>query len=69
MPILDAGGLNALTHFISSLPADVALSISELQFQPLKTIARAKVMPVANKLMFYSTLEEALMKNNLLSNH
>lgn len=69
VPILDAGGLNALTHFISSLPADVALSISELQFQPLKTIARAKVMPVANKLMFYSTLEEALMKNNLLSNH
>ncbi|MBX4132546.1 C4-dicarboxylic acid transporter DauA [Frischella sp. Ac48] len=60
VPLLDAGGLNALTHFIDALPADVDLSIAELQFQPLKTLARAKLLPIENKLAFYSTLSEAL---------
>ncbi|OCF96284.1 C4-dicarboxylic acid transporter DauA [Gilliamella apicola] len=60
VPILDAGGLNALIHFIDELPAQVELSICELQFQPLKTLARAKIVPIPNKLMFYSTLDEAL---------
>ncbi|WP_294612734.1 C4-dicarboxylic acid transporter DauA [uncultured Gilliamella sp.] len=60
VPILDAGGLNALIHFIDELPEQVDLSICELQFQPLKTLARAKIVPVPNKLMFFSTLDEAL---------
>lgn len=60
VPILDAGGLNALIHFIDALPKDVDLSIAELQFQPLKTLARAKIVPIPGKLMFYSTLDEAL---------
>ncbi|OCG56923.1 MULTISPECIES: C4-dicarboxylic acid transporter DauA [unclassified Gilliamella] len=60
VPILDAGGLNALIHFIDELPENVDLSICELQFQPLKTLARAKIVPISNKLMFYSTLDEAL---------
>lgn len=61
VPILDAGGLNALNHYIEALPSDVDLSITELQFQPLKTIARAKLAPIPGKLMFYSTLDEALV--------
>lgn len=60
VPILDAGGLNALTHFIEELPDNVELAITELQFQPLKTLARANIMPIPNKLVFYSTLDEAL---------
>ncbi|OCG25027.1 C4-dicarboxylic acid transporter DauA [Gilliamella sp. wkB108] len=60
VPILDAGGLNALIHFIDELPEHVDLSICELQFQPLKTLARAKIIPIPNKLMFFSTLDEAL---------
>lgn len=60
VPILDAGGLNALIHFIDELPEHVDLSICELQFQPLKTLARAKIVPIPNKLMFFSTLDEAL---------
>ncbi|WP_294844778.1 C4-dicarboxylic acid transporter DauA [uncultured Gilliamella sp.] len=64
VPILDAGGLNALIHFIDELPEQVNLSICELQFQPLKTLARAKILPIPNKLMFYSTLDEALKDKN-----
>lgn len=60
VPLLDAGGLNALIHFIDALPNNVDLSIAELQFQPLKTLARAKIIPIPQKLSFYSTLEEAL---------
>ncbi|XKM13428.1 C4-dicarboxylic acid transporter DauA [Orbaceae bacterium ac157xtp] len=60
VPILDAGGLNALNHFIQELPDGVDVSIAELQFQPLKTLAHARVTPIENKLMFYSTLAEAL---------
>jgi len=61
VPLLDAGGLNALSHFIEALPPEVDLSIAELQFQPLKTLARAQVVPIENKLMFYSTLNDALV--------
>lgn len=64
VPILDAGGLNALIHFIDELPEQVDLSICELQFQPLKTLARAKIVPIPNKLMFFSTLDEALKDKN-----
>ncbi|MDF7666826.1 C4-dicarboxylic acid transporter DauA [Orbaceae bacterium ESL0727] len=62
--ILDAGGLNALIHFINELPEGVDLSICELQFQPLKTLARAKIVPIPQKLLFYSTLDEALKDKN-----
>lgn len=61
VPLLDAGGLNAFTHFIHELPEGVTLSVAELQFQPLKTLARAKIIPIPDKLMFYATLDEALV--------
>ena len=38
----------------------VQLKVAELQFQPLKTLARAKVRPVPGQLEFYGSLEEAL---------
>ncbi|MFM4649146.1 C4-dicarboxylic acid transporter DauA [Aeromonas bivalvium] len=59
--ILDAGGLSAFLHFEQQMAkAGVCLRIAELQFQPLKTLARANVAPVAGKLEFYGSLEEAL---------
>ncbi|MFM4720300.1 C4-dicarboxylic acid transporter DauA [Aeromonas bivalvium] len=59
--ILDAGGLSAFLHFEQQMAkAGVCLRIAELQFQPLKTLARANVAPVAGKLEFYCSLEEAL---------
>lgn len=60
VPILDAGGLNALQHFIDSLPKDKQLLICEMPFQPLKTLARAQVMPIADRLTFHHTLDDAL---------
>lgn len=60
VPILDAGGLNFLLQFLDTLPEDVDLSIAELQFQPLKTLVRAKISPITNRLMFYSTIDEAI---------
>lgn len=59
--LLDAGGLAALTKFLaSSRKHQTQVIISDLQFQPLKTIARAKLQPVENELKFTSTLQEAL---------
>ncbi|MGU5692614.1 C4-dicarboxylic acid transporter DauA [Aeromonas veronii] len=59
--ILDAGGLSAFLHFGKQMAkAGVELRVAELQFQPLKTLARAKVRPQPGKLEFYGSLEEAL---------
>lgn len=60
VPILDAGGLNALVHFMEELPSDKQLLICELQYQPLKTLARARIAPIEGRLVFYSTLDEAV---------
>lgn len=60
VPILDAGGLNALQHFVDILPEGKQLLISDIQFQPLKTLARAQVAPIENRLSFYQTLPDAL---------
>ncbi|HEI8864728.1 TPA: C4-dicarboxylic acid transporter DauA [Serratia odorifera] len=60
VPVLDAGGLNALQRFIDALPQGKRLIVSDIPFQPLKTLARAGVQPIAGRLLFYSTLPEAL---------
>ncbi|MGI5307972.1 SulP family inorganic anion transporter [Rheinheimera sp. WS51] len=61
MPLLDAGGLAALNKFITQCRADnTKLLIADLAFQPLKTLARAKVQPEPGVLSFYSTLSEAI---------
>ncbi|WJV51978.1 C4-dicarboxylic acid transporter DauA [Pectobacteriaceae bacterium CE90] len=60
VPVLDAGGLSAFMRFSELLPADKHLIITDIPFQPLKTLARANVTPIANRLSFYATLEQAL---------
>ncbi|WP_025121125.1 MULTISPECIES: C4-dicarboxylic acid transporter DauA [unclassified Serratia (in: enterobacteria)] len=64
VPVLDAGGLNALQRYIDALPAEKQLVITDIPFQPLKTLARARMKPIEGKLHFYPTLPEALTALN-----
>jgi len=59
--ILDAGGLSALNKLISSCRnTGTEIVIADLQFQPLRTLARAGVKPEPGISRFYPTLEAAL---------
>ncbi|WP_434667374.1 C4-dicarboxylic acid transporter DauA [Aeromonas sp. NJAU223] len=59
--ILDAGGLSAFQQFAKRMAkVGVRVRVAELQFQPLKTLARAKVRPIPGELEFYGSLEDAL---------
>lgn len=59
--ILDAGGLETLRHFIEhSRQEGKTIIFTDLQFQPLKTLARAKFKPIDGVIQFYSTLDEAI---------
>ncbi|WP_413528831.1 C4-dicarboxylic acid transporter DauA [Rahnella inusitata] len=58
--VLDAGGVNALRNFIDNLTEGTEVRIAEIPFQPLKTLARARMQPIEGKLSFYGKLEEAL---------
>ena len=61
VPILDAGGLAALEKLIDNCGRNnTRIFIADLQFQPLKTLARAKVKPVPGVSQYFSTLNEAL---------
>lgn len=61
VPLLDAGGLAALEKLVSRCrQKDTRLVMTELQFQPLKTLARAGVKPIDGLLSFYPTLHDAL---------
>ncbi len=62
VPVLDAGGLSALNRFIDACRTQgTEVVIADLQFQPLKTLARAGMAPVKNSLSFHPTLKEALV--------
>ena len=64
--ILDAGGLSAFQQFTRRMAkSGVQLKVAELQFQPLKTLARAKVRPVPGELEFYGSLEAAIRGEHL----
>lgn len=59
--ILDAGGLAALSKLIEKCKLNqTKLIIADLQFQPIRTLARAKIQPIEGVLKFYPTLREAL---------
>jgi len=59
--ILDAGGLSALTKLIDTCrDSGSQVVIADLQFQPLKTLARAGIKPEEGVSRFYSTLDAAL---------
>ncbi|MEQ9545321.1 MAG: C4-dicarboxylic acid transporter DauA [Marinobacter sp.] len=59
--VLDAGGLSALNKLVEVCRAEgTRIVIADLQFQPLKTLARAGVGPVNGVSSFYPSLEAAL---------
>lgn len=59
--ILDAGGLAALTKLIEKCKMNhTKLIVADLQFQPIRTLAKAKIQPIEGVLKFYPTLREAL---------
>ncbi len=61
VPILDAGGTAALNKLISQCQrTGTKVLVADLQFQPLKTLARAGVKPVPGVSAYYSSLSEAL---------
>ncbi|WP_394146813.1 C4-dicarboxylic acid transporter DauA [Shewanella atlantica] len=62
--ILDAGGLAALNKLTKELKQkDTHLVITDLQFQPIRTLAKAKVQPVDKLLYFYPTLKDAIERH------
>ncbi|WP_038234923.1 C4-dicarboxylic acid transporter DauA [Xenorhabdus szentirmaii] len=60
VPVLDAGGLHAFQGFIRDTGKEKHVVVCDILFQPLKTLARAKISPVEGKLSFYATLPKAL---------
>ena len=63
--ILDAGGLSGFQHFCDDLQrAGIPMLVAEVQFQPLKTLARANFQPIPGLLEFTPSLEEALERAN-----
>lgn len=59
--VLDAGGLSALTRLIEKCQRNgTQLYIADLQYQPLRTLARAGVRPIPGVTTYYPTLKEAL---------
>ena len=60
VPVLDAGGLDAFQRFVQRLPEGCELRVSNLEFQPLRTMARAGVQPIPGRLSFYPNREAAL---------
>lgn len=61
VPILDAGGLSAFGKFVDACrKKSVHVLVADLQFQPLKSLARAKVKPVDGELEFHPSLQSAL---------
>jgi SulP family sulfate permease len=60
--LLDAGGLVALDKYISACDKiNCHILLVDLQFQPLKTLAKARIHPVEGLLSFYPTLADALL--------
>ena len=61
VPILDAAGLAAFRRFIDSkIGSGTLLITADLQFQPLKAIAKAHIEQIDCRLQFTSTLTEAV---------
>ncbi|EOC0123167.1 C4-dicarboxylic acid transporter DauA [Cronobacter sakazakii] len=60
VPVLDAGGLDALQRFLERLPDGCELRICHLEFQPLRTLARAGVQPIPGRLAFFPGSDAAL---------
>ena len=60
--VLDGGGLSALNKLIATCQREgTEIIVADLQFQPLRTLARAGVAPVPGVSRYTSTLDEALV--------
>lgn len=66
--LLDVGGLQAFTRFMEDLNEGKRVMICNIPFQPLKTLARAKIQPIEGRLDFYSSREEIFEELNHESN-
>ncbi len=60
VPVLDAGGLDAFQRFVKRLPEGTELRVSNLEFQPLRTMARAGIQPIPGRLSFWPNRDAAL---------
>ena len=61
VPVMDAGGVAALEGFVAEMGRrGVEVVVADLQFQPLKTVAKAGLRPQEGRLTFTSTLAEGL---------
>jgi SulP family sulfate permease len=60
VPLLDAGGLDAFQRFVKRLPEGTELRVSNLEFQPLRTMARAGIQPIPGRLSFWPNRDAAL---------
>lgn len=60
VPVLDAGGLEAFEKFIDVVRKDTHILVCDIPFQPLKTLARAKVAPIEGVLSFHNSMDNAL---------
>ena len=59
--LLDAGGVAAMNKLVTYCAREgKQVIIADLQYQPLKTLARAKVEPMPGVTSFYPTLNEAI---------
>jgi SulP family sulfate permease len=59
--LLDAGGVAAMNKLVAYCAQEgKQIVICDLQFQPLKTLARANIQPIVGVTRFFSTLDEAL---------
>ncbi|MCX2780803.1 C4-dicarboxylic acid transporter DauA [Microbulbifer thermotolerans] len=63
VPILDAGGLSALTNFLGKCAAsDTRVYLADFQYQPLKTLAKAGFKPDQWGCTLFPTLADALSR-------
>lgn len=60
VPLLDAGGLDAFQRFVEKMPEGCELRVTNLEFQPLRTLARAGVKPIPGRLAFFPDVQAAL---------
>lgn len=60
--VLDAGGLVSLMRFVQHLRSDQTLHMTHMQFQPLRSLVKAKETPEIQAIVFSQTLEQALDK-------
>ncbi len=60
VPVLDAGGLDAFQRFVKRLPEGCELRVSNVEFQPLRTMARAGIKPIPGRLAFFPNKDAAL---------